>query len=88
VYLFYAHASVYGTLFAAAPSRTLSAMLTLRAHSCTVCTLTAAACTRARHTIAAACWLVTLLIWEVTFLPNLQWDDWVHHVLTSVVLAW
>lgn len=37
---------------------------------------------------AAACWLVTLLIWEVTFLPNLQWDDWVHHVLTAVVLSW
>eukprot|EP00035_Acanthoeca_spectabilis_P007241 m.134244 g.134244 ORF g.134244 m.134244 type:complete len:121 (+) comp13859_c0_seq2:941-1303(+) len=37
---------------------------------------------------AASCWLVTLLLWELSYLPNLQWDDWVHHVITAVMLTW
>jgi len=37
---------------------------------------------------SAGCWLVTLLIWEVAYLPNLQWDDWVHHLVSAILLTW
>jgi hypothetical protein len=40
------------------------------------CNLNAPDKTNAGGFYAASCWLVTLLIWEVLYLPNLQWDDW------------
>lgn len=33
-------------------------------------------------------WLITLLVWEMGYIPNLQWDDWAHHILTSFVLGY
>eukprot|EP01060_Flectonema_neradi_P038973 TRINITY_DN8368_c2_g1_i1.p1 TRINITY_DN8368_c2_g1~~TRINITY_DN8368_c2_g1_i1.p1 ORF type:complete len:313 (+),score=42.18 TRINITY_DN8368_c2_g1_i1:77-1015(+) len=75
-------------MFQVLPSFSYEKGLTFKATSAgSPCDITAPDVPAVRSFYLARCWISALMIWELAYIPGLQWDDYVHHifVLAAVV---